>query len=113
MNKAVNILGNETLNIYYYKKGILKGNIDVKKDGLLFFSIPYENGYKLYIDGKETNMELYRGVFLCSDISKGVHDIKLVFKAPGQLFGLAICFVSLIFILALLIVRNNKSGKSI
>ncbi len=113
LNKAMNILGEDTLNVEYYKKGTLKGDIDVKKDGLLFFSIPYENGYKLYIDGEKSDITLYRGVFLCTNITKGYHSIELAFCVPGFFPGVFMCTITICIITFLTVVRlQNKLMKN-
>lgn len=47
------------------------------------FMIPYEKGWSLTIDGKET--ELLRGDigFLACEIPEGDHTLELTFQAPG------------------------------
>ena len=62
------------------------------------FMIPYEKGWSLTIDGKET--ELLRGDigFLACEIPEGDHTLELTFQAPGLKAGmLASCLFWILF----------------
>ncbi len=111
LRSGLETLKKNTLDVNEYKKGKLSGKIIAEKDGILFFSIPYENGYKLFVDGIEREPDLYRGVFLCTDLSKGEHDIELVFVPPGLVAGITLCIISLavIIIMVLSNLRNIKN----
>ncbi len=106
LKRALSLLNDEMMDVSYYKKGKLVGDINVKEDGVIFFSIPYEEGYKLYIDGELHKLDLYRNVFLCSDITEGEHEIRLVFHTPGLFFGLIVFFATVIIIIFLLIYQS-------
>ena len=62
---------------------VLEGNIQVSKDGYFITRIPYEKGYRLYIDNKEVNIEKVNQAFIGCPISKGYHQIKMTFTPPG------------------------------
>ena len=62
---------------------VLKGTVTCSS-GYLVTSIPYENGYELYVDGKRQKIEIVNKAFIGSKITSGTHLIVLKFKAPGQ-----------------------------
>lgn len=62
---------------------VLKGTVTCSS-GYLVTSIPYENGYELYVDGKSQKIEIVNKAFIGSKITSGTHLIVLKFKAPGQ-----------------------------
>ena len=65
------------------KDSHITGAIHAETDGYGMFMIPYEKGWSLTIDGKET--ELLRGDmgFLACENPEGDHTLELTFQAPG------------------------------
>ena len=66
---------------------VLEGNIHVSKDGYFITRIPYEKGYRLYVDNKEVNIEKVNQAFIGCPISKGSHQVKITFSPPGYTFA--------------------------
>ena len=62
---------------------VLEGNIHVSKDGYFITRIPYEKGYRLYVDNKEVNIEKVDQAFIGCPISEGSHQVKITFSPPG------------------------------
>ena len=80
------------------KDSHITGVIHAETDGYGMFMIPYEKGWSLTIDGKET--ELLRGDigFLACEIPEGDHTLELTFQAPGLKTGmLASCLFWILF----------------
>ena len=71
------------------KDSLITGSIHAEIDGYAMFMIPYEKGWTLTIDGKET--ELLRGDigFLACKVPEGDHTLTLSFHAPGLKAGAA------------------------
>ena len=69
---------------------VFKGQVNVKKDGYLVTSYPYEKGYEIYIDGKKQNIEIVNKAFVGCKIKKGSHTIMIQFHAPFKNAGLGI-----------------------
>lgn len=73
---------------------VFKGQINVKKDGYLVTSYPYEKGYEIYIDGKKQDVEIVNKAFVGCKIKKGSHIITIQFHAPFKKIGLCISVLS-------------------
>lgn len=73
-----------------YEDGHVKGNVTATQEmPLLFLSVPMEDGWKLYVDGKEQEIiPLVEGAFIGARLSPGEHEIELVFEAPGSRAGM-------------------------
>ena len=78
------------------KGDVIEGNINVKDDGYFKLSIPYDKGFEIYVDGKKTNYEVVNKSFIGFDISKGSHNIKIVYTSPLFKEGLVISCVGLV-----------------
>ncbi len=100
----------------------LKGSIDISKDMLetgkdtarLFFSIPYDEGWQISIDGRPVLKEKAFGAFLSVAVPSGKHVIELSYMPEGLKEGAMISASSLLlFGLSTLIYRKRlrRSAK--
>lgn len=96
----------------------LSGTVDAAEDGLFYTSIPYENGWRAYVDGVEvplaqTASALSESVRLTDAViafplTAGQHTVELRYTAPGLKTGAIISGVSLgLFLLLALLLRRR------
>ena len=83
---------------YNQRNTLAKGMIDVKEDGYLVTSFVYQDGYKILIDGKEVKNECVNKAFLGAKISKGKHQVTIIFNAPMKNAGLLISCLGIILL---------------
>ena len=102
------------------KGSTLSGTVTAQEEQSLFFSIPYDKGWQVYVDGvavetfpiatdreettdEEGNVTVEGGddgALLGAAIPAGTHDVKLVYTAPGQVLG-AMTSVACLLLLSL------------
>ncbi len=72
-------LSDDILEVADYGDGYIKGNINKDtQDEILFLSIPYQEGWKAYVDGIETKViPLVDDAFIGVDIPEGEHEVVL------------------------------------
>lgn len=70
-------------------------------------TIPAENGWTAYVDGKKTEMGTWLGTFLALELPPGTHEVELRYTAPGLVPGIALGAVSLAG-LAFTLVRRRR-----
>ncbi len=87
------------------------GTINVTADGYFATSIPYDSGFKAYIDGVEVDVEKVNTAFLGFKINTGKHIVKLVYEAPYFNLGKYISLVTLIISLIWLYSEKNKRNS--
>ena len=59
----------------------MEGEIEVGEDQLIFTSIPYDEAWHVYIDGKEVEtIKVLEDALLAIDCGEGKHKIKLEYK---------------------------------
>ena len=93
-----NALNDEGLNITSYTDTEVKGNITVKEAGTCFTSIPFDEGWTLYVDGVKTEYSATKDAFIAFDLAEGTHEIEFKYAARGFKTGLIITiFCGLIF----------------
>lgn len=69
------------------KDSEITGTITAAQDGCALFMIPYEDGWSITIDGKETDLVRGNLGFCACMVEKGTHEIVLTFRAPGLKTG--------------------------
>ncbi len=71
----------------------MEGTINVSEDGLFYTSIPYEEGWTAEVDGKAVEITPVGGSLIAFNLTKGEHDIKLVYYPKGFWPGFALTCV--------------------
>jgi NADPH-dependent glutamate synthase beta subunit-like oxidoreductase len=79
-NEAYNILKNNELKINNFKENKINASINAKKDMTVYTSIPFDNGWKVYIDNKKVDTFKIGNTLLGFDTTKGNHNITLIYK---------------------------------
>ena len=85
------------------KGDVIEGSTLVKEDGYFKLSIPYDKGFQVYVDGNKTDYHVVNKSFIGFNISKGNHNIKIVYVAPLFKEGLVISCVGLVLFLGTLV----------
>lgn len=65
----------------------IEGKIQVQNAGRLVLSVPADEGWTLYVDGKETEIEPLADALVGVHLEKGMHTIKLCYTTPGVKAG--------------------------
>jgi len=86
------------------------GNIDVKEDGVLLLSIPYDAGWTVYANGEEVSCFAWKEAFLALELEEGSYELEFVYCPVGFKEGLVISLVSLA--LALLVMGSKIYAKN-
>lgn len=93
-----------------HSRNSIKGTITVSRKKLLFFSIPYDKGWSITIDGKKVETKLINIGFIGVIIPPGVHNIELSFVPPFLVSGTLVMISS--FLLYLLLILQNKRSNN-
>ena len=99
------------------KGDIIEGDINVTNNSYFNLQIPYDKGYKIYVDDIETKYEKSNLSFIGFNISKGNHHIKIIYTSPYKNISIIISILGiLLFIINKIIYinfsnnTNNKNG---
>lgn len=78
------------------KQNQITGKAETERDGIVLLSVPFDEGWKLFIDNKEA--EIYRGDygFIAFDMVKGAHKINLIYEPIGFGVGRAVSIGALV-----------------
>ena len=77
------------------KKGIsLNGSISGRSDILI--TLPFEEGYRVYVDGVRTGYKSYRDTLMVIEAEPGEHEIVIGYFPPGLYPGILLSMLSVI-----------------
>ena len=108
LEKILAVLGEETLNIIEHGEGYIKGDVTLADQGKLVISITMDEGWTLYVDGKETPVETFEDMFLAVTLEAGTHDIVLEYKTPGLLPGILISVAAIAALIACIVLQRKQ-----
>ena len=82
------------LKIVSFEEDHIRGAISVDTDKLLFMSIPYDDGWKIHVDGKETQPMVANVGFMGIPLKKGEHVIELKFTPHLMSISVIVSIIS-------------------
>lgn len=100
----------ETLEIDLAKtKGDqLFGTITCEETGVVMLSIPYDDGYEVFVDGEQREILLADTAFIAFPVEAGTHCVELRFTAPGLALGKLLSMFGLLCIPGMQICKRRR-----
>lgn len=96
LDKVLDAMTAQPFTVTGHTSDSIVGTADIKKAGHMVFSIPYETGWRVWIDGEEASeYNLFEDCFLSVPIGEGHHSIELRFYPRTLNIGIAMSLVSL------------------
>ena len=112
-DRGYDLLNDETLAITDFSSTEVKGTIDVKADGLMYTSIPYEPGWTAFVDGEETEITPIADAMCAVYLGEGSHEITFKYSPagfiPGVIAGVAALVIFIAMIVAAQLYRKRKA----
>ncbi|MBR2191618.1 MAG: YfhO family protein, partial [Eubacterium sp.] len=119
--QAFDLLNSQPLKVTEWKDTKITGTVDVENAGLLYTSIPYEEGWSIYLDGNEVEPgKICKDSLIGISVTPGKHTVEFKYTPKGFVPGLLITLFSIV-LLVFLVKRerlliwfdNNKRKKSL
>jgi hypothetical protein len=105
-----NSLAGNSLNVESYSDTTVKGTVKAKENCYLYSSIPYDDGWSVYVDGKKAETFEIGGTLLAIELTPGQHKIEYKYFPVGFLYGIIISAVT-VFGLCVFYIYNKSSLK--
>ena len=94
-----------------YNNSTFTSKVNVNQDKYFITNIPYDKGFKVFVDKKEVKVEKVNKAFVGFKISKGSHEVTIKFTSPLKKEALIITFLS--FIGYLYLIWNDKNNENL
>ncbi|MCR5485069.1 MAG: YfhO family protein, partial [Clostridiales bacterium] len=113
--RGYNILKAGQLNVTSFKDTLIEGTFTAKKSGLLYTSIPYDEGWSVKIDGKTVGKENYVRIgdsLIGIKVTAGTHTLTMKYMPKGFLPGSALSVVTLTALIAIYVISKRRKEDS-
>jgi hypothetical protein len=102
----------DSLSISYFSENKIKGKVNSHETGILFFSIPFDEGWKSTVDGTPAKVMRVNVGFTGLLLDKGEHEIELSFTPRLKREGSILSWLG-ILVLCLMMFRDRYRKKAI
>ena len=96
-------------NTFKFVNNGFNAKIDVSKDTLVLYTVPYDEGWKAFVNKKEVKIEKVDNGLMAVKIKNGVNNIKFTYYPSGLKLGLILSIVSYIVLLVYIILNKHYS----
>lgn len=110
LKSVYDILDKNSLKLTTWTDTEIKGSVNADRAGLLFFSIPYDKGWTIWVDGKKVEPYKIFDTFLSVHMTAGTHEVSLKYMPEGLKVGGSITAGSILILLVIggFSFRNRK-----
>jgi len=112
--QAMAELNQQPLNVTSYSATEIHANINALESGILFTSIPYEEGWTVTVDGIPVQTKAYADAFVSIDLTAGQHTIDMTYMPVGLREGAVISLASLAILMIVIfiyLIRYRKAKR--
>lgn len=102
---------NSEFNCTSFFSNNIAGTVNSDKDAVLFFSIPYNKGWNIYIDGEKAELLKVNYGFIGAYLEAGNHDIVLKYQIPYIKLSLIVSMMGIVLIIIWGIYWNKKERQ--
>ncbi|HIT88818.1 MAG TPA: YfhO family protein, partial [Candidatus Merdenecus merdavium] len=112
-HRIIQAMSKNQMEITEQESDHVYGTIDVQEPGTLLLTVPYEEGWKITVDGKEVEKYAVGNSIIGIDLEGGEHVIKMNFVPEGLWMGSGISVISIaVFFLFQVFERKFIISKS-
>ena len=109
---AYNYLKQYKLNITDFTEDTITGNITLDDNMIVYTSIPYDEGWKVYVDNKEIKTFKLGGALLGFSARKGTHEIKFKYIPKGLIPGTIISSIGILIFIGISLIEKFRNKKN-
>ena len=107
LNDAYAEFVNNKIAITEFKEHDIKAKSNFEEDKAVFTSIPYDEGWQVYVDGERVQTYKIGNALLGYDLTKGEHNIELKYQIPHIGLSIAVSLTSLVLLAAWQIIKKD------
>ena len=109
--KVYDIFKSNELKITDFKENIIKGKIKLSENSMMYTSIPYDKGWKVYSNNKKINTYKINDTLLGFTLPKGDNNVELKYIPNNIDIGISISITTLIFTIIYICIKRKKSNR--
>lgn len=111
LKEALSVLSGQHMENVEWESDRISGELTLETAGRLILSIPYEDGWKVRINGEEAEGELFGGCLMAFDLEPGAYRIEMHYVPQGFYAGIAVSVVSIALFAAVMLLHRRKAVR--
>ena len=102
---------NAEFKIISFDETRINYNLNVKNAGTCVISLPYDDGFKVFVDGEEVEKKKVMDFMLGFDVGVGQHEILVTYRPVGLLLGAIFTLTGILVLIAIYILDKKNIIK--
>lgn len=102
------VMSEREVTVQKERGSVLSGTFTADRAQTLLFTIPYDEGWTLYIDGAPAEYEKTLDIFMACPVSPGTHTWRMVYIPEGMSLGAAISAAAALALIAAAILEKRS-----
>lgn len=105
------ILSENMLQVEEYEDGYIYGTIDMPERKTMFTTVPYDEGWKVLVDGEEVEYYAIGKAFIGVDMTPGTHTVEMIYIPVGLKLGIIISAGAWLILLLGVILYSKRAQQ--
>jgi uncharacterized membrane protein YfhO len=110
--EGYNYLDQNRLQLTEFEDTRFKGIVSSDTGRVLYMSVPYEEGWSVYVDGKKGKLIKLFDAMCAVNLDAGSHEIEMRYSPKGFVPGAAIAAVSFVGLILLYLLERRKKAQA-
>ncbi|MCR5104547.1 MAG: YfhO family protein, partial [Eubacterium sp.] len=108
----INVLKSNEMEIQKISGGHIKAKVNIQNGKTLFTTIPYDDGWKVFDDGKQVEIKKVIDTFVGIDLEPGEHELEFRYTPAGFYLGILVSLLSwILFFFYMIYLKRKTSAK--
>lgn len=112
LEEALAVLSGDCLEETDWGSDALSGRISLDESRRLILSVPYEDGWTVWINGEKAEGELFGGCLMAFDLEAGEYEIVMKYRPAGAVAGIVVTVVSIAAFVGITVLKRRYSGSA-
>lgn len=111
LQQTLELLSGTHLENVKVTSNTIAGNLTLEEAGRLILSVPYEDGWTVWMNGEKVEGELFGGCLMAFDLEPGTYDISMKYRAKGADAGILVSLAGMALFAVILFADRRKHGR--
>ncbi len=103
---AYNTICSQGFQLSDFNDTHIEGTVDIKEDSDYLFTIPFDEGWTVRVDGKPVPTYAFKDAFIAISLSAGSHTVTLDYQTVGFSRGVVISIASALILLCIYLIKR-------
>ena len=112
LEEALAVLAGDCLEETDWGSDALSGRISLDESRRLILSVPYEDGWTVWINGEKAEGELFGGCLMAFDLEAGEYEIVMKYRPAGAGAGIVVTVISIAVFVGITVLKRRYSGSA-